>query len=203
MTPAPPNNCDGMESAAAAAHQPVAEDVHQTIVRAKQDWECTADSLSHVVCLIDERRRVVRVNRAIESWELGRVNDVAGRDIHDLLHPAGCHGRCTLRTRLEARDSRITADANALHRLLTILLDNQNRQGVSVHADSKPNADDSIQDVFIKNGGKTFKPISVEKEVFNFPFEAFAPTSDFTLVLVGKHGQVEWTLTKDELNRLR
>jgi signal transduction histidine kinase len=107
MTPVPPNNCDGMEPAVATVRQSVAEDVQQTIIRAKQDWECTADSLSHVVCLIDERRRVVRVNRAIESWELGRVNDVAGRDIHDLLHPAGCNGRCTLRTRLEEAWARI------------------------------------------------------------------------------------------------
>jgi signal transduction histidine kinase len=98
---------DGLESAAAAARPSAAQDVQQTIVRAKQDWECTADSLSHVVCLIDERRRVVRVNRAIETWELGHVNDVAGRDIHDLLHPAGCKGRCSLRTRLEEAWARI------------------------------------------------------------------------------------------------
>jgi signal transduction histidine kinase len=108
MSTAPPNNReDGMESATTSVRQPVAEDVHQTIVRAKQDWECTADSLSHVVCLIDERRRVVRVNRAVETWELGHVNDVAGRDIHDLLHPAGCNGCCTLRTRLEEAWDRI------------------------------------------------------------------------------------------------
>src|ERR1700738_2348191 len=107
MTTAPPKICDGVESAAVTVRQSLAEDVQQTLVRAKQEWECTADSLSHVVCLIDERRRVVRVNRAIESWELGRVNDVAGRDIHDLLHPAGCHGRCTLRTRLEEAWARI------------------------------------------------------------------------------------------------
>jgi signal transduction histidine kinase len=60
-----------------------------------------------VVCLVDECRRVVRVNRAIETWELGRVNDVAGRDIHDLLHPAGCKGRCVLRSRLEEAWARI------------------------------------------------------------------------------------------------
>src|SRR4030088_2109814 len=102
MSTLPPNSPeDGLESAAAAVRRSAAQDVQQTIVRAKQDWECTADSLSHVVCLIDERRRVVRVNRAIETWELGRVNDVAGRDIHDLLHPAGCNGHCTLGTRLE------------------------------------------------------------------------------------------------------
>src|SRR3977135_2671743 len=95
MTPLP-NDCEGMESAVVTVRQSLAEDVQQTIVRAKQDWECTADSLPHVVCLLDARRRVVRVNRAIETWELGHVNDVAGRDIHDLLHPAGCNGACPL-----------------------------------------------------------------------------------------------------------
>ncbi len=74
----------------------VAEEIQQAIVRAKHEWECTADSLSHVVCLIDERRQVLRVNRAIESWRLGRVNDVIGRDVHELLHPTGCPGGCTL-----------------------------------------------------------------------------------------------------------
>jgi signal transduction histidine kinase len=109
MTTSPPNSdcVNGVESGAAVARQSAAEDVQQTIVRAKKEWECTADSLSHVVCLIDERRRVVRVNRAIETWELGHVNDAAGRDIHDLLHPAGCKGRCTLRTRLEEAWARI------------------------------------------------------------------------------------------------
>jgi signal transduction histidine kinase len=107
MSAVPPNNTEHALELAAPVHQAVAEDVHQTIVRAKRDWESTADSLSHVVCLVDECRRVVRVNRAIETWELGRVNDVAGRDIHDLLHPAGCKGRCTLRTRLEEAWARI------------------------------------------------------------------------------------------------
>jgi len=109
MSTAPPSDRfeNGMEPAVTSARQLVTADVHQTIVRAKQDWECTADSLSHVVCLVDEDRRVVRVNRAIETWELGHVNDVAGRDIHDLLHPAGCNGRCTLRTRLDDAWARI------------------------------------------------------------------------------------------------
>jgi signal transduction histidine kinase len=108
MTTAPPNSCeDGVESTAATARQSAAEEFQQAIARAKQDWECTADSLSHVVCLIDECRRVVRVNRAIETWELGRVNEVVGRDIHDLLHPSGCKGRCTLRARLEEGWARI------------------------------------------------------------------------------------------------
>ncbi|HEX4674150.1 MAG TPA: hypothetical protein VH209_02410, partial [Steroidobacteraceae bacterium] len=66
------------------------EEVHQAIARAKQDWESTADSLPHVICLLDEHRQAMRVNRGIETWHLGKVNEVLGRDMHDLLHPGGC-----------------------------------------------------------------------------------------------------------------
>jgi len=79
-----------------------AQDLQEAIARAKQDWECTADSLSHVVCLVDADRRVVRVNRAIEAWQLGRVNEVVGADIHDLLHPSACGGECALAVRLRS-----------------------------------------------------------------------------------------------------
>jgi signal transduction histidine kinase len=72
-------------------------EIQQAIARAKQDWESTADSLPHVICLLDERRQAMRVNRGIETWQLGRVNEVIGRDIHDLLHPSGCESGCTLR----------------------------------------------------------------------------------------------------------
>ena len=63
------------------------EDIQNAIARAKQDWESTADTLPHVVCLLDDQRCAVRVNRVIESWQLGRVNEVLGRDMHELLHP--------------------------------------------------------------------------------------------------------------------
>ena len=77
--------------------QTLSDEVQQAIARAKQDWESTADSLPHVVCLLDERGRVVRVNRAIELWHIGRVNEVNGLDIHNLLHTAGCAVDCQLR----------------------------------------------------------------------------------------------------------
>jgi signal transduction histidine kinase len=76
------------------------QELLQAIARAKRDWECTADSLSQVVCLIDGRRRVIRVNRAIELWQLGRVNEVTGLDVHQVLHPGGCPGDCGLDRRL-------------------------------------------------------------------------------------------------------
>jgi signal transduction histidine kinase len=75
----------------------LSDQVQQAITRAKQDWESTADNLPHVVCLLDEAGRVVRVNRAIESWHIGRVNEVHGLDIHDLLHSSGCAAECQMR----------------------------------------------------------------------------------------------------------
>jgi signal transduction histidine kinase len=78
------------------------DEVQRAISRAKQDWECTADTLPHVVCLLDDSRRVMRANRAIESWNLGRVNEVIGSDIHQLLHPRGCPADCALGTFLDA-----------------------------------------------------------------------------------------------------
>lgn len=57
-----------------------------TIARAKLEWEYTVDALDHLVCLIDGRQRVVRVNRVLERWSLGRVADAIGKDIHVLLH---------------------------------------------------------------------------------------------------------------------
>ena len=76
------------------------EDIQQAIARAKLDWESTADSLPLVVCLLDEERKALRVNRVIETWELGRVNEVTGRDMHTLLHPDGCEKDCLLASQL-------------------------------------------------------------------------------------------------------
>jgi signal transduction histidine kinase len=77
------------------------EEVQQAIARAKLEWESTADSLPLVVCLLNEQRQALRVNRIIETWRLGRVNEVTGRDMHTLLHPRGCKPDCPLSARLQ------------------------------------------------------------------------------------------------------
>lgn len=61
-------------------------ELRSTIARAKLEWEYTVDALDHLVCLIDGRQRVVRVNRVIERWSLGTVADAVGKSIHVLLH---------------------------------------------------------------------------------------------------------------------
>jgi len=92
-----PVGYDDFSAPPVAAHPPtLSDEIQQAIARAKQDWESTADTLPHVVCLLDDRRQAVRVNRVIEAWQLGRVNEVTGRDMHDLLHPGGCAEECIL-----------------------------------------------------------------------------------------------------------
>ncbi len=61
------------------------------IERAKQEWESTADSLPELVCLVDDRKRIIRANRTVEAWNLGRIVDIKGGGVHELLHP-GCEG---------------------------------------------------------------------------------------------------------------
>ena len=65
------------------------KDSLQRIERIKKEWESTADSLSELVFLTDNQGFIIRSNRAVESWGLGSVLSVRGRNIHQLLHP-GC-----------------------------------------------------------------------------------------------------------------
>lgn len=59
------------------------------IEQAKQEWESTADSLPQVVCLLDQEGNIICANRAIETWGLGKAEEVKGVKFHELFHP-GC-----------------------------------------------------------------------------------------------------------------
>jgi signal transduction histidine kinase len=66
------------------------------IERAKREWESTVDSLPELICLVDDRGRIVRANRTVETWNLGRVVDVKGQEFHKLLHPDCANSSCYL-----------------------------------------------------------------------------------------------------------
>ena len=51
------------------------KDLLKKVERAKQEWESTADSLPELVCLVDDRGRIIRANRTVETWNLARVVD--------------------------------------------------------------------------------------------------------------------------------
>jgi signal transduction histidine kinase/PAS domain-containing protein len=64
---------------------------------AKKEWETTVDSLEQVVLLIDDNGVVIRGNRAVEYWDLGKVNKIQGLHYHDLFHPDCLDLNCYLR----------------------------------------------------------------------------------------------------------
>jgi PAS domain S-box-containing protein len=66
------------------------------IERAKLEWEFTADSLPELICLVDDRGRVMRASRTVETWNLGQVVNVKGRELHELLHPGCADPSCYL-----------------------------------------------------------------------------------------------------------
>jgi two-component system cell cycle sensor histidine kinase/response regulator CckA len=72
------------------------EDLLRTVERAKQEWESTADSVPVLVCLVDQSGRIIRANRAVETWDLARVEEVSGRGFHELLHPHCADAHCYL-----------------------------------------------------------------------------------------------------------
>jgi len=73
----------------------------QQVLQAKHQWESTLDSLLQLVCLLDENGHVIRANRTLETWGLGDVTSVKGKQVHDVLHP-GCNDwSCSLKDKCE------------------------------------------------------------------------------------------------------
>ncbi len=81
------------------------QSIFAQVEQAKQEWEATLDALPQLICLIDGRGKLLRANRTVESWQLGRVTEVKGMALHDLLHPACKGDDCALQTFLVACQS--------------------------------------------------------------------------------------------------
>ena len=69
----------------------------ELVEHAKQEWESTADSMPQLVCLLDESGHILRANRTVERWGLGKVAEVRGRKMHELLHPNCREANCNQR----------------------------------------------------------------------------------------------------------
>jgi len=55
------------------------------IARAKKHWEMVVDSLPQLVMVMDHNARIIRINRTIETWDIGKVNKVDGLHALDFL----------------------------------------------------------------------------------------------------------------------
>ena len=76
-------------------------EIFEKVEQAKREWESAIDALPDLVCLVDAQGCLIRANRAVEAWSLGRVVEVKGRELHDLLHPACAHPGCYLDSLLQ------------------------------------------------------------------------------------------------------
>lgn len=84
----PPSNCPFDDCRASRLEQ---------VEQAKLEWEFTADSIPQLIVLLDRDDRILRVNRTLEQWGLGRVFEARGRNIHTLLHPKCDDANCRLK----------------------------------------------------------------------------------------------------------
>lgn len=66
------------------------------IRHAKHEWESTVDAVPEIILLLDGNGHIVRANRAVEGWGLGRVLEIKGREMHALLHPGCIDADCYL-----------------------------------------------------------------------------------------------------------
>jgi signal transduction histidine kinase len=71
-------------------------DQFERVERAKQEWEATADALPDLICLLDAQGLVIRANRIVETWQLGRVTSVQGLSLHTLLHADCMDDSCSV-----------------------------------------------------------------------------------------------------------
>lgn len=95
------------------------------VEQAKQEWEATLDALPQLICLIDGQGRLLRANRTIERWHLGRVTEIKRMALHDLLHPGCQGGDCALASFLltcqsEHQPASLEIDDPHLNRFLLI-----------------------------------------------------------------------------------
>ena len=66
------------------------------IEKIKREWELAIDVLPQIICLINADATIVRANRAIESWGLGDVTQINGRNMHNMLHADCVDEQCYL-----------------------------------------------------------------------------------------------------------
>jgi PAS domain S-box-containing protein len=91
-----------------AAKNIAGAELEQLIAQAKQEWESTADSLPQLVFLLDDKGHIIRANRTVERWGVGRVADIKGRGLHELMHPACKDKSCYLHGFLARASSELT-----------------------------------------------------------------------------------------------
>ncbi len=69
----------------------------QTIRHVKEEWESTVDSIPQLICVLRKDGVVLRANKTIEQWGLGKIDGVSGKSLHELMHPNCRSAECYLK----------------------------------------------------------------------------------------------------------
>ena len=107
-------------------------EVFEKVERAKREWESTVDSLPSLICLIDPQGRLIRANRIVQMWNIGRVDAVKGRPLHEFLHPDCNDPACYLKLLATQIVDRAAQGQDVSHEASDSVL------GRYVHIDSHP-----------------------------------------------------------------
>ena len=101
---------------------------YQTVQRAKAELESTVDAAPQLICVLGKNGHIIRLNKTIETWRLNHsvlnqkllnqnglanVNDVNGKHLHTVLHPACTDVKCYLKQLLELSHKVITTGESA------------------------------------------------------------------------------------------
>lgn len=87
--------------------------VYKTVQRAKVELESTVDSVAQLICVLGKDSHVSRLNKTFEHWGLGlgglgKVQDVRGKYLHQLMHPACTNAKCYLQQLIALSNKVIT-----------------------------------------------------------------------------------------------
>lgn len=148
----------------------------------KKEWESTADSLSYVVCLLDNQGRIIRANRTVEHWNLGRVIDIPGREMHELFHPDCSDPACYFKLFLtqaweevtQGRSVECEAEDTILQRYLSIQLRPILAQADGSRKHISSFAVGSVNDITVqKQAEKTLKSLNQQLKEANASKDRF------------------------------
>ena len=94
---------------------------YKTVRRAKVELESTVDSVAQLICVLDKDGHVSRLNKTFEHWGLGqgglgKVQDVTGKCLHQLMHPACTNAKCYLQQLIALSNKVITTGESAEYR---------------------------------------------------------------------------------------
>ena len=94
---------------------------YKTVQRAKVELESTVDSVAQLICVLDKYGHVSRLNKTFEHWGLGqgglgKVQDVRGKCLHQLMHPVCTNAKCYLRQLMALSNKIITTGESAEYR---------------------------------------------------------------------------------------